>query len=264
MRIWTLPFLLLFLGTAVALALLVILEGVPVWLSLVVLVAALVMCLVGGWLMRSRLMRVGFFLQALLIASGFLYLLPGVAPSVGATFLSYSIVSSITALLGVAVFICLSYGLAPWRTPRDLWLTILQVVLALVAAAFLVMRSFLVVLIPSYPNWVISLGFSLACNFFMFFLLLLRGVCWKRAPVAIALLVVNRLIQVVTISWSFLLYSFPSTGVLFSLTRVILVLERVEFPLFYLGLLVLIQTERVRKDQLPNPVLPPLPVPGSL
>jgi hypothetical protein len=264
MRIWTLPFLLLFLGAAAALSLVVIFP-LPTWLFWVALGLELAICVVGGWLTRSRLLQVGFFLQAILTASGLLSLVLDIPRSLFASsphFNLYFSLSGATALLSAAVFVCLSYGIAPGRAPLDVWLTVLQVALALGAAVFLLMRNFSYVpFIPGYLGLLIEEGFSLACQFFVVLLLLLRGACWKSAPIAIALLLVSCLLSAVTSTLLLQLYGY---GLIFGFPffQGLIYAERADFPLFFLGLLVLIQTWRVRGNQQPT-LVPVSPAPAG-
>src|SRR5262249_29906418 len=143
-HIWTRPFLLLFLGAAALCSLLVIFL-LPAVVSWIALGAELALCLVGWWMVRARLLRAGLLLQALLVIVGFLSLLFGIRLQPGGGFVNLvvaELVLGITSLISVAVFLCLSYGIARWRAPLDAWLTILQVALTVGVYGFLMLRNF--------------------------------------------------------------------------------------------------------------------------
>jgi hypothetical protein len=244
MRIWTIPFLLLFLGAAAALSLLVVIYSLPTWLTWPILGLEVAACLVGGWLMCSRLLRAGFFLQVLLAASSLLVLIPALRSTPFIASPASFLLSTVIDLLGVTVFLCLSYGIAPWRTPLDIWLTILQVALAGGISASLVNGFPFVTPLPNSLGQFIGLGISLACQFFVVLLLLLRGACWKRAPFAVALLLVGRMFGLAQAVLPFVMYRLTFLHNI-SIINALFYVERAAFPLFFLGLLVLIQTWRV-------------------
>lgn len=276
MRVWTARFTALFIGVALIGGLLaglvtlflfypyLIARYIAQYLSatygygLVFSLALIVLSLVGVRFVRSRLLRVGLCLQASLsVISLLLYLLDllalrGVLPYMpeGGMPLGFSL-TILLALLPNVVLICLSYGIARWRSPRDLLLTLAQVVLSLGGLALLLE-------LPSdLPRvYMVQSAFSGVLAAFGCWLLLLRPAAWRARPGVIALLLASRalplLVDLVRVAL-LRLVDFKSLSALFLAFQPLSFLSAFSGTLFLLGLLLLIQTERQQRQPVEEP-----------
>ena len=272
MRVWTTRFTVLFIGIAIVGGLLAGLVTILLFTltesslylstmygySLVFDLALAVLSLVGVRFVRGRLLRAGLFLQAGLSALSLLVnllellaLRNVLANLAGPTTPLGSPLVILLALLPNAVLICLSYGLARWRSPQDLLLTLAQVILSLGALA-------LVLELPPGLTRVYIVQFALSDVLAAFgcWLLLLRPAAWRARPGVIALLLASRALPLLVDQASVVflrLVDFKSLAALFSALQTLSFLSRFSITLFLLGLLLLIQTERKQRQPAETP-----------
>lgn len=272
MRVWTTRFTVLFIGIAIVGGLLAGLVTILLFTltesslylstmygySLVFDLALTVLSLVGVRFVRRRLLRAGLFLQAGLSALSLLVnllellaLRNVLANLAGPTTPLGSPLVILLALLPNAVLVCLSYGLARWRSPQDLLLTLAQVVLGLGGLA-------LVLELPSsLPHgYIVQSAFSDVLAAFGCWLLLLRPAAWRARPGVIALLLASRALPLLVDQASVVflrLVDFKSLAALFSALQTLSFLSRFSVTFFLLGLLLLIQTERKQRQPVETP-----------
>jgi len=216
------------------------------------LVAVTAVCLVGLVFTRSKLLRVGLLLQIGALASNLvLYALilhldsaTSYDPNFPYQWIDVNLPLILT-VLNAASLVVLSYGMARWQRARDVGFTVLQALVSGVVVAL-----FLFNIIPIEPfrffaeRYGSSLWFfylALAAAFFAAWVFLLRLACWKQQRVVTLLLGLGAVLFVFQAPGGFSLFFVLPNLVLYSSFLL-------SWLLLMLGFLLLIQTERVRKQ----------------
>ena len=277
-QVWTPGFLVAFvlagagalLLTLVSIFGLLVLRGpYDVYFTLIDSVVLLVQCgllavaIVGTILTKSWLIRVGFILLAVaallsVIESAFDLILSIRQSDAGAPLsLIFFYLPILEGVLTAAGLICLSYGIARWRFPHDLWFTGLQVLLTGIALVMLLVIAD----IPIYSNVELGNVFifwaAVVCMLLPIMVLLVRPAAWKQSPIVVACLAAVALLFLLAhqpdgfslfepILHSFLLHA---SFVLFE--QVAIGIYLLPYVILIPGLLLLSQSERVRKPAQP-------------
>jgi serine/threonine protein kinase len=194
-----------------------------------------VICLVGLRYVTSGLMRAGFLLQVASVVCGliwgqvYLNYFTGSSPDYPSDAIAH--LSFALNLFNLASLVCISYTLLRWQ-PADAGLTALQVIASIVLLITVGHNYFLSDLFGSFTSfegWGIIL-----CTIFPTALLVFRFPLWKRSPVAVLCLALAQI--------NFILDVF---GLVYDSINL---RDLIAGALFALGFLVLVQTERVKKQ----------------
>ena len=224
--------------------------------SLVMSSALLVVCLVGLWLVRNKLLFVGIALRTLVTAGAIFLLLATLNIGniifwrpVEQLFLSplfLPLLSLSSGVLGVLSQICLSYGLARWQRSDKICIW-LQLLVTLGLGALLIKDVHL----PSglgtvYLIWIYSGPFlalaGIAC-------LLLRPACWKASPLVVLGLTAGGVVFLLLSEVIFRLV--PPPAAVAQIQQIYAEIGIATTTLFILGVLLLIQRAR-GQQQAPN------------
>ena len=293
MNIWSKGFLLLWAGLAVAGGLLIyLLPPRPVLFAILCLNAnctgptaadilkaerpqlasgllegaLFLVCLAGLWLVSSRQLRVAFLLLAASIATSLFFWAPAPSLSSGQSAVVFFLIPTLlrfpTSFLTLASLVLLTFGIARWRRPGNVVLVGLQALLALGMGAALVLpiisRPWTV---PGDPLNGLSIGGNLADigGCLVLVCLLVRWEGWKQRPLVIACLLAGQLAALIsTLSNLLYRYGLLSPQALETLFTPPLSLVEYLPPLFFLlGVLLLIQSERVSQQTQLAPTIGP-------
>jgi len=230
-----------------------------------VAVSGVSIALATSWLTRS-----GFMLQiaatlATIIAS-VLILSLDVTRQFNPNFpfsLTYFYLPLVASLLSAASLVCLAYGLGRWKASPDAWLVAVQVIASIVLAVILtlVVNSNEEFHIGLEGGRIFLFGVALGCALVAVLTLLVRPTTWKRQAFITACLTLGALLFVFHVpdNYGFYYGLFATQAISIHLPyiqflRFFYLLFALPYPLFALGFLLLIQTERVRKRaQQPTP-----------
>lgn len=172
-------------------------------------------------------------------------------------------------VLTAAGLICLSYSIARWQPPRDLWFGGLQVLLTIVVLVILLATAY----IGPFSNVEFGNRFlfwvTVACMLLSVMVLLARPAVWRQSPIVVACLAVVALLFLLNHQPDGLLLFDPIFRPLLSHLPFVLY-DRVNvgsymlpYVVFIPGLLLLSQSERVRSEAQPAQPPQPAPIPAE-
>jgi hypothetical protein len=153
----------------------------------------------------------------------------GNSPTIAATTVTLGLLSTVLNLGSLA---CLSYGMVGWRQ-EDRWFVLLQLLLTVGLGWALIQ--------PLGPHPVALEPLTLVCNLAAVMVMLARPACWQVRPLTTFCFTVGRLVEQLYYSFFFRQDSLP----LVLRFQLLYGLSLGGSVLFLLGLLLLIQSERL-------------------
>jgi hypothetical protein len=229
-------------------------------------VTLLMVCLAGIWLVSSRLLRLAFIFQVVAIGVSLLIWLPSLPVLSGqekiALFLIPTLLLLPLSFLTLGSLVVLSFGIARWKAPGNGAIAVFQALLAVSVGGLLVV---LIIRQPrgsaSTPLEALITGSTVAtiCGSLVLVLFLFRWGGWKQRPLIMGCLVAGLLAALlggfVALLRNYGVLSLQAYEAFWfsPFTQI----ERLPLLFFLLGLLLLIQTERIGQKTRQVPALLP-------